>query len=164
MTWKDGSWDRCKIDGEVIIGRVADLNVKPERDIQVAPTPGTDGPPPKDQGYKGSPITLTIEIWRASMANALIAQLTKFHPRQPGTVSKPHTLEHPIATAFNIQKWVIASIEASMPKGGLWTIVVSGFQWFPGKKKTQTAPADGGPLDFDPVPPPDPKNLGPDFP
>jgi hypothetical protein len=105
-----------------------------------------------------------LEVFKASKADALVSQLAAIHPRQPGALSKPHTIEHPIATAANVDKIYIIGWELSLPKNGIWTVPIEAFQWFPSqKKKTNQVPPDGGPLDFDPVPPPDPENLGPNF-
>lgn len=167
VAWRDGSWDRIRIDGQQVIGRVAELTVTPERDVSLVAGPNKDGPATQDKGYKGASISWTQEVWRASMAEQLVAFLATLSPRQPGAVSSWHTIEHPICAAAGVTRIYVSSYSVSMPSAGLWQVQITASEWFPSAKKTGPLmpPGDhGGDLGDPGVPPPDPANLGADFP
>lgn len=165
MTWLDGSWDYLWLNDTLLPGRCVKLDVNPKRDVKQTQTPGYDGPTIADQGYAGSPVDIAIECWRAWQAEELMAMLGSISPQTLGAVKSPQLIYHPITAAANIEKIYIVGYKMGMPSGGIWTLEISAAQWFPQPKKAgPTVPKDGGPL-FEPdVPPPDPKNLGADFP
>lgn len=166
--WRDGSWDKCKLAELVMPGRVKDLKVTPERDVQSSQTPGTDGPDLKDQGYKGAKVVLTLELYKAAMFEDLQVVCALLTPRQPGALAYPIPIEHPITDLFNVTQVYVESIDVGMPQDGKLEVVINMREWFPEKKKKKTQqskePKDGGAFGSSDVPPPDPANNGAKFP
>lgn len=144
MTWRDSSWDRVKINGRVMPGRVRSLVITPERDVQASKQEGEDGIATKDQGYNGASVELVLEIFKARDVPAAEQEIARIHPRQTGGVATPHTIEHPIASIFNVRNIYIKSISAGMPEGGRWPITISAGEWFPPEEKKPTKTKGGG--------------------
>lgn len=144
MTWRDGSWDTLKIDGRVMPGRLLSLTIDPERDVQTSKQDGEDGVTLKDQGYNGAAVEIVIEVYRASQVPAMEQEIARIHPRQTGGASTPHTIEHPIASIFNVRNIYIKKISAGMPSGGRWPITISAGEWFPEAEKKPTKQGGGG--------------------
>ena len=146
--WLDGSWDRIYIDGELLIGRVAGLDINPKRDVQKSQKPGTDGSKLKDQGYEGAPIVLTQEVFRAADAQRLGAQIARLSPQQPGGIANPFMLSHPLCTISNVLKAYVLDIKYSMPKNGRWPVVITMAEApiviKPTKQGTGKGPGDNG--------------------
>lgn len=144
MTWRDGSWDKVKLNGRVMPGRVLALNIKPTRDVQMSKQDGEDGIATKDQGYNGADVELVIEIFKAADVPLMEAEIARIHPRQTGGVKTPVTIEHPIATIFNVRNVYFKDIAAGMPAGGRWPVTFSGGEWFPPEEKKPTKAKGGG--------------------
>lgn len=181
MTWLDGSWDRVSIDGIVLPGRVLKLDIKPKRKVEKTKPQGTDNPFTKDQGYEGAEVNLEIELFKAEQATQLGELLAALSPRQPGAVSSPHVLGHPIAVAANVTKVYVEEYTIGMPIKNRLKVPIKMSEWFPPEppKKTNqsnksgaagssavkggNAMGSGGPFDSGYVPPPDPANKGASF-
>lgn len=165
MSWRSGAWDFITIEGLRLNGQCKVFNVKQKRNLQATGSPGTDGPKLTDQGYLGSDVTIGILAWRERQFATLMQQLARIHPRQPGALKRPLSVEHPLASAFDIDKIVIGEVDTGMPTADGWLVTITAKQWFAQPKTTAPgSPNSGGSLVLPGVPEPSPANLGPSWP
>lgn len=144
MTWLDGSWDTATLDGVLLPGRVARLDVMPLRDIAREKAENSDTPHLRDGGYGGATIELDIELWRAAMFPELEGILTLISPQQPGKVLEPRQLVHPITVANNVVDVFYQSHKLPMPSNGRLLCTVTFGHWLPPEKKIPRSPPGGG--------------------
>lgn len=181
--WRDGTWDRIRLGGKLLAGRVHSLVVTPARSVQQVKSKGEDGPQLKDEGYTGATVDLVQEVWTGplpigdSQLDELAGQLFELSPKRPGAPATPLDIMHPITGAAGVANVYVVSYTIAMPEaGGRLRIPIKMLEWFPpeatkptqqsgsSKHGTGIPEGDGGPIDSGYVPPPDPENLGGDFP
>lgn len=172
MTWLDGSWDVLYIDGIRLPGRLSKFTISPKRKVEQTKPQGADNPFIKDQGYEGADVDVEIELYRAVQVEQLAEMLSNLSPRQPGAVSNPHTINHPLAVASNVTKVYVESYTVGLPNKNRMAIPIKMKEWFPeepakktkqGSKTSGKAAGDGGPFASGDVPPPNPQNVGANF-
>jgi hypothetical protein len=166
--WRGGGWDRLRIGGKVIPGRVKALDFAPAAAVSVANSKGVNGPRMKSEGYLGSPVEADIELWSKAHLAEIESAIEQLQPSNADAFKQPLRIDHPLAYIARVEYIASAKLSVGMPANGRWSVKLSMMQWFPAEEKTKAAgttnPAnDTTEIDTD-VPEPDPANIGADFP
>lgn len=170
-------WDSARLGGEIVPGKVK-VWISLTRDIVEDKPKGEDGPTQTDNGYLGAEVKIEIEIWTEEQLKRLVALLVNWFPKKPGATSNPVELSYPSAIMTGVTRIRIKTFEVPPWDKAKLTIPLSAREWLPpgSQKPTSTSNKtqggagggptnDGGPLGGSgDVPPPDPENLGGDFP
>ncbi len=172
--WRDGSWDRTKLGGEVLPGMTASFDVDVARDVKKVKAKKEDGPSLSDDGYTGAGVKIVQEVYTEEQLLLLSVRAAALMPKTPGGPSTPQDVVHPLAAFFGVNALLVQSMSAGKPtKGGRFALNINALEWFPegSQKATQQNPnsianggngvpgGDGGPIDAGDVPDPDPANL-----
>ncbi len=170
-------WDVLRLGGEYVPGKVS-VVIDVARDIVEEKPKGEDGPTQTDNGYLGAGVTIDIEVWTEEQLDRLVRLLVNWFPKKPGATSVPVEIIYPSAIMAGISRIRIAGFSIPKWNKATLTIPLKAREWLPpgSQKPTSTSnqtqggagggpDGNGGPLGGPgDVPPPDPENLGADFP
>lgn len=165
--------DEVYINGTRIPGRVF-LSIDMSRAVKKTKTPGEDIPHLEDEGYDGAVVEMLVELFKEDQWDAMLPIVRMMTPNQPGALAQPLDIVAALTIQENIPNVYVEKRTVSTRRDGFMPFTFTMPQWFPPekKKKTQqgnTPPKNGTPGGNDDVggfevPPPDPNNIGPDFP